>query len=163
MHIVHQMNQGTDQAGTSIGGRTAFAVGCGVNPTAEDLDAEFERVRRKLDAGPQFIMTQPVYELDCWRRFVDRLAGLTRLPILIGILPLQSFRHAEFLHNEVPGISVPEWIRARMHEAGGDGQKVGVDLARDLLSQCRSMASGVYLMPSFGRFENCLDVVEGLR
>ncbi len=162
MKIVHQMNQGTDQAGTSIGGVTRFAAGCGVNPTAEDLHAEFERVKRKLEAGPQFIMTQPVYELDCWKRFVEGLSGLTRIPILIGILPLHSFRHAEFLHNEVPGITVPDWIRARMHEAGGDGQKVGIELARELLVQCRSMASGVYLMPSFGRYENCLEVVEGV-
>jgi homocysteine S-methyltransferase len=106
-------------------------------------------------------MTQPVYELDGWKRFVDRLSGLTEIPIMIGILPLQSFRHADFLHNEVPGIQVPEWIRARMHEAGGEGQKVGVELARELLAQCRNLANGVYLMPSFGRYENCLEVLEG--
>jgi homocysteine S-methyltransferase len=161
MQIVHRMNQGTDLAGTSIGAATCFAVGCGVNPTATDLDAEFEYVKRKLDAGPQFVMTQPVYELECWQRFIERLSGLTKIPILIGILPLQSFRHAEFLHNEVPGIHVPDWIRARMHEAGNEGQKEGVELSRDLLAKCRGMASGVYLMPSFGRFENCLDVLEG--
>jgi homocysteine S-methyltransferase len=161
MRIVRKMNGGTDLAGTSIGASTNFAFGCGVNPTAEDLDAEFEYVKRKLDAGPQFVMTQPVYELDCWKRFVDRLSGLTRIPIMIGILPLQSFRHADFLHNEVPGISVPAWIRERMHEAGGDGQKVGVELGRSLLAECRDMADGVYLMPSFGRYENCLQVLEG--
>jgi homocysteine S-methyltransferase len=161
MKIVHRMNQGTDLAGTSIGAATRFAIGCGVNPTAEDLDMEFERVKRKLEAGPQFVMTQPVYELECWQRFVERLSGLTHIPILIGILPLQSFRHAEFLHNEVPGIHVPEWIRARMHEAGNEGQKVGVELARDLLVQCKGLANGVYLMPSFGRYENCLEVLEG--
>jgi methionine synthase I (cobalamin-dependent)/5,10-methylenetetrahydrofolate reductase len=163
MRIVHRMNQGTDLAGTSIGAATGFAVGCGVNPTAVDLDQEFEYVRRKLDAGPQFVMTQPVYELDCWRRFVDRLSDLTQIPILMGILPLQSFRHAEFLHNEVPGIQVPDWIRARMHEAGNEGQRVGVDLARELLAACKGMANGAYLMPSFGRYENCLEVVEGVR
>jgi len=161
MRIVHRMNQGTDLAGTSIGAATNFAIGCGVNPTAEDMDLEFERVKKKLDAGPQFVMTQPVYELECWQRFVERLSGLTKIPILIGILPLQSYRHAEFLHNEVPGIHVPEWIRGRMHEAGNEGQKVGVELARELLSECKSLASGVYLMPSFGRYENCLDVLEG--
>jgi homocysteine S-methyltransferase len=106
-------------------------------------------------------MTQPVYELDCWKRFVERLGALTKIPILVGILPLQSYRHAEFLHNEVPGIQVPEPVRARMHEAGNEGQRVGVELARDLLAQCRTMANGVYLMPSFGRYENCLDVLEG--
>ena len=161
MRIIHRMNQGTDLAGTSIGAATNFAIGCGVNPTADDLDAEIEYVKRKLEAEPHFVMTQPVYELECWKRFVDRLRGVTQVPILIGILPLQSFRHADFLHNEVPGISVPEWIRQRMHEAGNEGQKVGVDLARDLLAQCKSMASGVYLMPSFGRYENCLEVLEG--
>ena len=161
MRIVHRMNQGADLAGSSIGAATNFAVGCGVNPTAEDLDAEIEYVKRKLDAGPQFVMTQPVYELDCWKRFVERLRGVTQTPILIGILPLQSFRHADFLHNEVPGIAVPEWIRQRMHEAGNEGQRVGVDLARDLLAQCKGMANGVYLMPSFGRYENCLEVLEG--
>jgi homocysteine S-methyltransferase len=163
MRIVHRMNQGTDLAGTSIGAATGFAVGCGVNPTAEDLDKEFEYVRRKLDAGPHFVMTQPVYELDCWKRFVDRLSGLTKIPILIGILPLQSFRHAEFLHNEVPGIHVPDWIRERMHAAGNEGQRVGIELARDLLTAGKGMANGAYLMPSFGRYENCLEVLEGVR
>ncbi len=160
--IVHTMNRGTDLAGTSIGALTKFAIGCGVNPTAEDLEQEFERVKRKLEAGPQFVMTQPVYELDCWKRYIERLAGITNIPILIGILPLQSFRHAEFLHNEVPGIHVPDAIRARMHAAGNEGQRVGVELARELLAECRTLANGVYLMPSFGRYENCLDVLEGV-
>src|SRR3989442_2947123 len=84
MRIIHRMNQGTDLAGTSIGAATRFAVGCGVNPTAEDLDLEIERVRKKLDAGPQFIMTQPVYELSCWERFLERLRGMATIPIMIG-------------------------------------------------------------------------------
>ena len=160
MSIVRRMNGGTDLAGTSIGAPTRFAFGCGVNPTAEDLDAEFEYVRRKLAAGPQFLMTQPVFETDCWRRFADRLGGISEIPVLMGILPLQSYRHAEFLHNEVPGIHIPDAIRNRMHAAGNDGQRVGVELARELLNECRGMANGVYLMPSFGRFENCLQVLE---
>lgn len=162
MRIVRGMNDGADLAGASIGAPTGFAYGCGVNPTAEDLDAEFAWVRKKLEAGPQFLMTQPVYELDCWSRFVERLSGLTDIPVLIGILPLQSYRHAEFLHNEVPGIHVPDWIRDRMHRAGNDGQAAGVELARELLSRCRGLANGAYLMPSFGRYENCLEVLEGL-
>jgi methionine synthase I (cobalamin-dependent)/5,10-methylenetetrahydrofolate reductase len=160
MRMVQCMNRGTDLAGTSIGAATGFAFGCGVNPTAEDLDREFEWVRKKLEAGPQFVMTQPVYELDTWKRFVDRLGGITDVPVLIGILPLQSYRHAEFLHNEVPGIQVPDWIRERMRQAGNEGQKVGVELARELLAACRGLANGVYLMPSFGRYENCLQVLE---
>jgi methionine synthase / methylenetetrahydrofolate reductase(NADPH) len=160
IRIVRQMNAGTDLAGNSIGASTSFAMGCGVNPTAEDLDLELDRFRRKLEAGAQFVMTQPVYELEAWERFLERMGGSPGIPILVGILPLQSFRHAEFLHNEVPGIQVPEWIRSRMHEAGNEGQRVGVELARDLLGRCRSSANGVYLMPSFGRYENCLDVLE---
>ena len=161
IRIVRGMNQGHDLSGTSIGAATQFAVGCGVNPTAEDLETELDRFRRKLDAGAQFVMTQPVYELECWQRFLDRLGGMPPIPILIGILPLQSFRHAEFLHNEVPGIHVPTWIREAMHAAGNEGQKIGVVQARELLAQCKSMANGVYLMPSFGRYENCLEVLEG--
>jgi homocysteine S-methyltransferase len=162
IRIVRQLNEGTDQAGSSIGGRTAFAMGCGVNPTAENLPEELERFRRKLDAGVQFVMTQPVYTLDTWKRFLDELGGMPSVPLLIGILPLQSFRHAEFLHNEVPGIQVPDWIRQRMHDAGNEGQKVGVELARELLAEARDLANGVYLMPSFGRYENCLEVLEGV-
>jgi methionine synthase I (cobalamin-dependent)/5,10-methylenetetrahydrofolate reductase len=161
IRIVDQMNHGTDLAGNSIGASTSFAMGCAVNPTAEDLDLELDRFRRKLEAGAQFAMTQPVYELGTWERFLGRLGGSPGIPILIGILPLQSFRHAEFLHNEVPGIQVPDWIRARLHAAGNEGQRAGVELARDLLAQCRSSSNGVYLMPSFGRYENCLDVLEG--
>ncbi|MCC6348151.1 MAG: bifunctional homocysteine S-methyltransferase/methylenetetrahydrofolate reductase [Candidatus Eisenbacteria bacterium] len=159
--IVGKMNRGSDESGTSIGGRTAFAIGCAVNPTSEKLDWELEHFRHKLDAGAQFVMTQPVYELSAWERFLERLGGPPKIPLLIGILPLQSFRHAEFLHNEVPGIQVPDWIRGRMHEAGNSGQQVGVELARELLRQCRGSANGVYLMPSFGRYENCLDVLDG--
>jgi homocysteine S-methyltransferase len=158
--IVRKMNQGVDDAGTSIGAPTNFAIGCAVNPTAEDLDRELEHFRHKLEAGAQFVMTQPVYEVACWERFLARLGGAPSIPLLIGILPLQSFRHAEFLHNEVPGIHVPDWIRQRMHDAGNEGQKVGVELARELLGQCRAHANGVYLMPSFGRYENCLEVLD---
>jgi len=161
--IVRKMNQGVDEAGTSIGAPTNFAIGCAVNPTAERLDHELEHFRHKLEAGAQFVMTQPVYEVGAWERFLERLGGMPSIPILIGILPLQSFRHAEFLHNEVPGIQVPEPIRRRLHDAGNEGQKVGVELARELLHACRAHANGVYLMPSFGRYENCLEVLEGVR
>ncbi len=160
--IVGKMNQGTDEAGSAIGGSTGFAIGCAVNPTADRLDWEIDHFRKKLDAGAQFVMTQPVYELAAWERFLEKLGGAPKIPILVGILPLQSFRHAEFLHHEVPGILVPEWIRQRLHEAGNEGQKVGVELARELLAKCRGTANGVYLMPSFGRYENCLDVLEGV-
>lgn len=161
IRIAGAMNRGRDLAGNSIGAATSFAVGCGVNPTADDLEAELAHFRRKLEAGARFVMTQPVYELEAWEGFLERLGDVPGVPILIGILPLQSFRHAEFLHNEVPGIQVPDWVRARLRDAGNSGARVGVELARGLLERCRASAAGVYLMPSFGRYENCLEVLEG--
>ena len=108
-------------------------------------------------------MTQPFYELDVWERFLERARAACRMPVLLGILPLQSFRHAEFLHNEVPGITVPDWIRARMHDAGNEGQQAGVDSRATCSPSAATIANGVYLMPSFGRYENCLEVLEGVR
>jgi homocysteine S-methyltransferase len=162
IRVVSRLNRGTDLAGNPIGGRTAFAVGCAVNPTADDLDLEIERFRKKLEAGAQFAMTQPFYDWAVWDRFVAR-AGPAAVPVLMGILPLQSLRHAEFLHNEVPGISVPAAIRERLRRAGGLAQAEGVAQARELFGECRRRAdtfAGVYLMPSFGRYENCLEILK---
>jgi methionine synthase / methylenetetrahydrofolate reductase(NADPH) len=97
-------------------------------------------------------MTQPVYELETLARFL-KAVGPGRIPVLLGLLPLQSHRHAEFLHNEVPGIHVPDHIRAAMKDAGERGIDVGVEMCRELLLQARDLVEGAYLMPSFGRYE----------
>jgi homocysteine S-methyltransferase len=161
IRIVERLNQGTDLAGNPIGGHTGFAVGCAVNPTADDLELEIARFTKKLEAGAQFAMTQPFYDWAVWDRF-EAVAGRSPIPVLMGILPLQSFRHAEFLHNEVPGISVPASLRTRLERAGGAAQSEGVAHARELFAECkrrRGTFAGVYLMPSFGRYENCLEVL----
>jgi homocysteine S-methyltransferase len=160
--IVRRLNEGFDVAGTSIGSPAQFNIACAVNPTAADLDEEIRRFRLKIEAGARFAMTQPVYEMSTWTRFLERL-GPAGIPILFGVLPLQSSRHAEFLHNEVPGISVPDWARERMRKAGADGQAEGARMATELLLEARSKVDGVYLMPSFGRYEQILDVVRAAR
>jgi len=162
IRIVAQLNRGTDLAGNPVGGRTAFAIGCALNPTADDLELEVDRFARKVAAGAQYAMTQPFYDWAVWERFVAR-AGRPPVPVLMGILPLQSLRHAEFLHHEVPGISVPAALRERLARAGAGAQAEGVAQARELFRECRRRRdtfAGAYLMPSFGRYENCLEVLK---
>ena len=160
VRVLSRLNAGTDSAGASIGRPANFTIACAVDPTREDLAEEARRLRAKLEAGAGFVMTQPVYDAAVWRRFLD-VFGAERLPVpvLVGILPLQSSRHAEFLHNEVPGITLTDEARERMRRAGADGRREGVKMAQDLLLQLRPHVQGVYLMPSFGRYEVAAEVL----
>ncbi|HKC07015.1 MAG TPA: methylenetetrahydrofolate reductase, partial [Methylomirabilota bacterium] len=160
--ILRRMNEGLDATGSSIGDPTGFCIGAALNPAAEDPDREIERMHRKIEAGASWLQTQPVYDLEVLERFLAR-AGRIPVPVLVGILPLHSFRHAEFLHNEVPGITVPDAVRARMKEAGERGLRAGIEMAQGLLRDARARRhSGVYLMPSFGRFEVVAEVLDAL-
>jgi len=125
------------------------------------LESELDRFRRKIDNGAQYAFTQPLYDIQTIERFLDCL-GACPIPILLGILPLHSTRHCEFLHNEVPGITIPASVRERMLRAGEDGGKVGVELAQQLLSDAKHLFQGVYLMPSFGRYDRVAQVLEAL-
>lgn len=148
------MNEGHDAAGSSIGAKSSFHIGAALNlnMTDEQTDQEIEKYWRKIDAGAQFIMTQPIYELAPLLRFLDRV-GNPPIPMILGCIPLHSSRHAEYLHNEVPGITIPDEVRARMRAAGEQGREEGLKLAHELLSATRSMVQGVYLMPSYGRYD----------
>jgi homocysteine S-methyltransferase len=159
--LLTQLNQGVDIAGNSIGGTTDFLIGCAFNPTARDLPLEIERLGQKLEAGANFIMTQPVYDLELVERTLEHVKEFD-IPVLLGILPLQSYRHAEFLHNEVPGITIPEFVLARMHEAGANGREEGVKMAKEILLYAHTRYAGAYLMPSFGRYELCASVLDVL-
>jgi homocysteine S-methyltransferase len=150
--VLKMLNGGTDWAGNSIGKGTDFFVACAANPTADNVDLELDRVRRKLDAGADVLMTQQIYSADILESFLERLGPLD-VPLLVGIMPLQSSRHAEFIHNELAGVFVPEDVRARMREAGENGIAEGIAQARELLEAIRPMVNGVYLVPSFGRVE----------
>ena len=154
--ILKGLNEGKDWAGTSIGRSASFFVGAAVNPTAEDAETELDRFRQKLDAGADFVMSQPLYDMDTLRRFLDRVGSFS-VPLLLGIMPVQSYRHAEFLHNEVPGITLPAELLERMRRAGERGIAEGLTQARDFLfrakDEARGLIAGTYLMPSFGRYE----------
>jgi homocysteine S-methyltransferase len=159
IQVMRGMNEGHDAAGSSIGAKSSFFIGSALNlnMTGEQTEQEIEKYRRKIEAGAQFIMTQPIYELAPLLRFLDR-AGKPPIPMILGCIPLHSSRHAEFLHNEVPGITIPDEVRTRMRAAGEHGHEEGLNLAQELLSAARSLVQGVYLMPSYGRY----DVVEKL-
>jgi homocysteine S-methyltransferase len=152
IRILKMLNEGTDWAGNSIGKGTDFFIACAANPTADNVDQELDRVGRKLEAGADVLMTQPIYSKDILVSFLERL-GRVEVPVLVGILPLQSSRHAEFIHNELAGVFVPDDVRERMRKAGENGVAEGIAHARELLEECRPYVSGTYLMPSFGRYE----------
>jgi homocysteine S-methyltransferase len=160
IRILAEMNRGLDATGTSIGEPTSFSVGVALNPASEEPAREMERFLAKVEAGARWVQTQPIYDLEVLDRFFAR----TRppIPLVVGIMPLHSSRHAEFLHNEVPGITVPDAVRARMKEAGERGLRAGIEMAQGLLRDVRIHHSGVYLMPSFGRFEVVAEVLDAL-
>ncbi len=128
-----------------------------------ETELEIHRLRHKLDAGAQFIMTQPVYELAPLERFLDAF-GPVGAPLILGMIPLHSSKHAEYLHNEVPGISIPDDVRARMRDAGERAREVGIELAREVITQARGrgLIQGCYLMPSYGRYDLVADLAQEL-
>jgi homocysteine S-methyltransferase len=164
--IKGSLNAGVDRTGASIGDPTHFIVGCAVNVNAADLEREARVLHRKAQAGADFALSQAVFEPARLRRFValyeDRYGEL-RLPILAGILPLVTRRHAEFLHNEVPGIDIPEEIRERMSGAGDKADREGLRIAAALIEELRERAAGAYLIPPFGRYDLAAELVETLR
>jgi methionine synthase I (cobalamin-dependent)/5,10-methylenetetrahydrofolate reductase len=162
IRILNKLNEGVDSAGASIGRQANFTVLCAVDPTRADLDEEVRRLKRKLEAGAQIVMTQPIYDVRVWTDFLKKFGGEIPVPVLIGILPLQSSKHAEFLHNEVPGITLTDEARVRMRLAGADSRREGVKMAQELLADLRPHAQGVYIMPSFGRYEVAAEVMEVL-
>src|SRR5438132_1325290 len=160
--ILKRLNEGYDWLGTSIGKPANFTIACAVNPSAEDLDHEIDRFRQKIEAGADVAMSQPLYDLETLERFFEKTGPLP-IPFLLGVLPLQSSRHAEFMHNEVPGIVVPQALRDRMRDAGENGIAEGLQQSRELLTETRHLVQGGYLMPSFGRYELVAELVRLLR
>jgi methionine synthase I (cobalamin-dependent)/5,10-methylenetetrahydrofolate reductase len=161
--IANRLNQGLDLAGNPIGEPTALHIGVGANPGAVNIEEEIKRFYYKVEAGAEFVMTQPVYDLRLFENFMNRIQDV-KIPILLGILPLASAKNAEFLHNEVPGMSIPEHIRKRMQHAGDgeSGRAEGIKIAQEALVDCRPMIHGSYIMPPFNRFDMALKVMEAL-
>ena len=163
VRILGGLNQGLDLAGNPLGGALPFYIGVGANPAAADLDTEMRKFDKKMHAGAQYCLTQPVYEPRLLETFLASV-GEHPVPILVGVLPLVSSRNAEFLHNEVPGMTVPQSVRDRLAAAPTRqrARDVGVSVAREMVEAARELAAGVYVMPPFNRFDLAIRSVAGL-
>ena len=164
--IKQGFNEGIDHSGTSIGQPTNFFVGAALNLSPPDLDNEIKNLHRKVKSGADFFLTQPVYRSDNGPKLIEAYEakyGKFDKPILVGILPLVSVKHANFLHNEVPGISIPDETRKRIESAGEDGVKAGVEITVELVNQLKAWAGGVYIMPQFHKYDMVAEIIEAVK
>ncbi|HEU4993318.1 MAG TPA: bifunctional homocysteine S-methyltransferase/methylenetetrahydrofolate reductase [Gemmatimonadaceae bacterium] len=163
-NLVAKLNRGLDPGGNAIGKPTSFVVGVGVNPAAIDPAHEIRRFEWKVDAGAEYAITQPVFDPAQLERFLEKIAHV-RIPVVAGIWPLVSVRNAEFLANEVPGVSVPEEIIARMRRANDKSKEhavaEGIAVAREMFERVRGLVQGVQVSAPFGKVELALQVFEG--
>ena len=163
-NVVSILNHGYDVGGQAIGAPTAFHIGVSVNPAATNLDEELRRFEYKVEAGAEFVLTRPVFDLAGFERFLKRIET-ARLPIVAGVVPFESLRHAEFMANEVPGVRVPELLMDRMRKADSiDGAAAeGIQIARELAGALRKGVNGVQVSTASGNVDAALAVVDGLR
>jgi len=160
-NLVYRLNHGLDPGNNPIGAPTKWVIGVGVNPGAVDLDRELSRFAWKVDAGAEFAVTQPVFDPRQLEQFLKRVEQF-KIPIVAGIWPLISLRNAEFLANEVPGVSVPDAVLARMRQAQDKGKEAalaeGVKIAREMFEQVKDTVQGVQVSAPFGKVEVALEV-----
>ena len=154
------MNQGRDLLGNTIEHKTSFLIACAANPVADNMDAELEKMAKKAAAGAQIIFTQPLYEMRTLEQFLKRIDQY-KIPVMLGLLPLRSYKHAEFLHNEIPGMVIPEWIRKRFFAAGEKSGPLGAEIAINFLKEAKSAVAGVYMMPPFKKYDMIPAILEG--
>jgi 5,10-methylenetetrahydrofolate reductase len=163
MNMVTRLNRGLDVGGNAIGSATGFYAGCGVDPAAPDLEREIARFRWKVDAGALFAITQPVFDPAALVRFLERVQDV-RIPVLAGIWPLASFRNAEFMNNEVPGVSVPAPMLERMRRADTKekARAEGIAIARETLTTLLPHIQGAQISAPFGRIATAIEVAEAV-
>ena len=161
VQLLSGLNRGEDYVGKNLDAPTSFFVGVAVNPSADDLELELERFRQKLEAGAHFAMTQAIFDVTLLDRFVERLGGSWPIPVLLGVWPLRSHAMARRLHNEVPGISVPDAVLDALDRAGADAPAVGLELAQALVEQSRERVAGIYVIPPFKQPLAALDLLVG--
>ena len=163
MRFLKLLNEGVDWTGKPITGQADFFIGASCDPNAVPLEPQLRLMRRKAEAGAHFFVTQNVFDEKVLERFMEK-ARPFGLPVIVGVLPLHNSRHAEFLHKEVPGMNIPEAIRERMRRAGEEsGAREGQAMARDFLAFCREKCAGVYLVPSFGRYDLVAELVAEIK
>jgi homocysteine S-methyltransferase len=164
--IKQGFNSGMDHSGTSIGQPTAFFVGSALNLKPSDPEKEIKNLHRKVRSGADFFLTQPIYRAEDGPLFLEKYErehGKLNKPILAGILPLVSLKHATFLNNEVPGISIPAEILTRLEQAGDQAARVGVEASIELVRQVKSWAQGIYIMPQFHRYDLVAEIIEAVK
>jgi homocysteine S-methyltransferase len=158
--LIARLNRGEDYNGRPIDAPTSFFVGVAVNPTADDLEEEAERFRRKVDAGAKYAMTQILFDLDVLDRFAEQLGGSWPIPVLAGIFPLTSHRLALRLHNEVPGIIVPQELQEALAEAGSGAAALGLAHAKELVQKARGRCAGAYIVAPYKRPARVLELLD---
>jgi len=163
-NLVSRLNHGCDVGGQAIGAPTAFHIGVSVNPAASNIDEEMRRFDYKVEAGAEFVITRPIFDVPAFERFL-KLVERARLPIIAGIFPLDSVRNAEFMANEVPGSRVPEELLTRIRRTDGDdaAKAEGIAIAREIVGQLRGTVSGIQVSTASGSIDTALAIVDGLR
>ncbi len=164
--IKQGFNMGVDHSGTSIGQPTSFFVGAALNLCPQDMDTEVKNLHRKIKAGADFFLTQPIYRANDGLKLIEAYEakhGKLDKPILAGILPLVSAKHATFLHNEVPGVFIPDEAHKRIESAGENASKVGVELAVELIQGIKGWARGIYIMPQFHRYDMISEIIVAVK
>ena len=162
VHALSRMNAGEDLAGNPIGEPPGFLIGAAFNPTAEDLEAEVERLRRKVEAGAHAFWTQPVFEIGALHRALEEI-GEGEVCLLLGLMPLRSVRQAEFLHHEVPGIDIPKHVREKLAGLSPeDAPRYGVEVAQGILAEAKPLVGGAYIMPPASAPDLAGDVLEAI-
>jgi methionine synthase / methylenetetrahydrofolate reductase(NADPH) len=161
--VVSRLNAGVDVGGQAIGTPTAFHIGVMVNPGAESLDAEIRRFEYKVEAGAEFAITRPVFDVRGFERLHKRIES-ARIPLLLGLSPFESVLNAEFMANEVPGVTVPEPVLERMRRADGADAAAaeGIAIARDVGRELRTLVHGVHVSIGDDRVDAALQVLDGL-
>ncbi|MEX2088752.1 MAG: methylenetetrahydrofolate reductase, partial [Bacteroidota bacterium] len=162
LRAVRSMNEGRDLMGNTIEHKTSFLIACAANPRANDMDAEIRKLEKKIEAGADIIYTQPIYEMKTLELFLKRIAQWHK-PVMLGILPLRGYKHAEFLHNEIPGMTIPDRVREQLRSAADRAPQVGVELASKFLNEAKTVVAGVYLMPPFKKYEIVPQILDQIR
>jgi methionine synthase I (cobalamin-dependent)/5,10-methylenetetrahydrofolate reductase len=164
--IKNGFNMGLDHAGVDIGQPTSFFVGCALNLNPLDREREIQNIHRKINSGADFILTQPVFEpgkAESFLKSYEDQQGELKVPILVGVLPLLNHRHAAFLHNEVPGINIPQKIQNRLEGAGEEAPQEGVRIAVELVEQMHAWIKGIYLMPALNRYDLAAQILDQVK
>jgi homocysteine S-methyltransferase len=159
VELITRLNEGTDFHGRPIDAPTSFFPGVAVNPTADDLELEVDRFHRKIAGGARFAMTQILFDMEYFDRFFELFGGPSPIPLLVGVWPIRSLELAVRVHNETPGIIVPEHVQERYRAAGANAPQVGIDLVHELIEQIRNVAAGVYIVAPFRRPLGVLDIL----